>query len=62
MYYKRDLCGSMVKATRFKTTLPSSLWFEFESHERYLSDAYGRLLVHSKEQFVPQAVETDRHI
>ena len=21
MYYKRDLCGSMVKASRFKTTL-----------------------------------------
>ena len=34
----------------------------FESHERYLSVANRRLLVHSKEQCVPPAVETDRHI
>ena len=38
------------------------LWFGFESHERYLLVGNQRLLVHSQEQSVPPAVETDSHI
>ena len=56
----RGLRGRVVKASRCETTRPSPLGFE--SHERYLSVASGRLLVHSQEQFVPPAVETDSHI
>ena len=56
----RGLRGLVFKALRFETTRPSPLGFE--SHERYLSVASGMLLVHSQEQFVPPAVETDRHI
>ena len=52
----------VVKAFGFKTTRPSPLWFGFESHDRQLSVATGRLLVHSQEQSVPPAVESDRRI
>ena len=31
---KRGLRDRVVKASRFNTTLPSALWFGFESHER----------------------------
>ena len=45
----------------FETACPSQLWFVFESHERKLSVANGRLLVQSQEHSVPPAVETNRH-
>ena len=43
--------------SRFETTRPSPLWFEFESPERQLSVANGRLLVHAQKPFVPPAVK-----
>ena len=40
----------------------SCLRASVSSHERHLSVANGRLLIHSQEQCVPPSVETDRHI
>ena len=51
------LHGQVVKVSRFEHTLPSPPWFGFESNEKVLSIANGRLLVQSKEQSVPPTVE-----
>ena len=53
---------SVAEWSRVETTRLSQLWFGFESHDRQLSVANGRLLLHSQEQSVTPAVETDRHI
>ena len=50
----RGLRGRVVKAICFETTRTS--------HQRSLSVANRSLLVHSQEQPVPPAVETDRHL
>ena len=54
--------GEMVMASRFETTRSSALWFGFESHVVTRGSCQLLLevcwLVHSREQFVPPAVET----
>ena len=59
---RSGLHGRVVHASRFETTSPQ--WFGLKSDERcmWLSVANGRMLVHSMEQYVSPAVETDRHI
>ena len=59
---KWGLRGREMKASRFETPLPLSAVVRFLINLEVHVVAYGMLLVHYQEQFVPPAVETNRHI